>query len=416
MACCVNREAEEQASGCSSLVPVLAAGDPQAQSPSSLHGGDECLQFFDCIEFDDTEERPVEQPRPKHRLLELWLNRQRRAESPRDSNERPRNRLVQMWLNRRQRTASIQLELRQSLQDSLRHLPQDATACLECTACMGRFDMESEVFTRASIMNVNRSVRQVWEDRQARGVDAVLAQRFKDGFPELEEWTREEVVRRMLRAACGNEKDAIQMLCKAIECRVRERELFKSMSCEVTCDIRVIGRDVDQRPTLYVCARSQQAPLKDLRAQIFVAFEEATRLTGSEDGQVVFIADMTCFSASLNVDPFVLKNLAESFGSVFADRLHSILIVDFSLLAQTVWATCKPLLSERTRKKINFVGERGARKIAQERFDSATCERIHSAFAVNRRKASTVEERALQAQRTAISEVPLGRPAADKAG
>jgi len=415
MACCVNRGAEEHAADCG-VVPVRAAGRPEDQSPDSLHGGDECLQFFDCIEYDDSEEHFTQQ-RPKPRLLEMWLNlsRQRLAGVTQGSSERPRNRLVEMWMNRRQRRAAIELELRQ-LQDSLRHLPQDATACLDCAPCIGRFDMESQAFTRANILNVTRAVRQTWEDRQVRGMDAVLVSKLEEGFPELEEWTREEVVRRMLRAACGSERDAAQTLRKAIECRVRERELFKSMSCEVACDMRVVGRDVDQRPALYVCARSQEHPLKDLRSQIFLAFEEATKLAGSEDGQVVFIADMTGFSASLNMDPFVLKNLAENFGSVFADRLHSVLIVDFSLLAQTVWATCKPLLSERTRKKINFVGERAARRIAEERFDAVTCERILSAFAVNRKKMSTAEERFLQAQRTALTEVPLGRPAADKAG
>lgn len=373
-------------------------------------------EFFDCIEPAEVQEPPVPQ-RPKFRLLEAWLNRPRLTDTPVDTNERPKPRLFETWLRRHRLSRANPTELGWSLRQSLRQLPEDATVCLECADCLGRIDwLGGEAFSEVHVANVTRAVRAVWEDRIAAGpLDEVLAKELADGFPELDDWTQEEVVRRMLRAACGHEKEATQMLVKAIDCRVRDRELFRSMECPVTCDMRVIGRDLEQRPALYVCARSQQLPLKELRSQIFVAFEAAVRL-GSPDEQVVLIADMTGFSASLNVDPFVLKGLSESFGTVFADRLHSVMIVDFSLLAQTVWSTCKALLSERTRKKMNFVGERLARKFVQERFDAPTCERILSAFTINRLKTSTVKERQLQAQRTAISDVPLGRPAADKAG
>jgi len=285
---------------------------------------------------------------------------------------------------------------------------------LECAECLKR--QGSQDFTEANVANVARSVRELWEDRlEADGLDGALAEKLHTGFPELEEWTSDEVVRRMLRAAGGHEREAVQLLAKAVECRVRDRELFASMRCEPTCDMRVIGYDVEQRPTIYVCARSQRTPLKDLRPQIFLAFEAAARLT-SPDGQVVLLADMTGFSAGLNMDPFVLRELAECFGSVFADRVGSVLIIDFSVLAQAMWSTCQALLSDRTRRKINFLGERQLRSIAKERFDAASCERILSAVDINRRRSSTAKERAVHAQRTSVTATPLGEPEADKAG
>lgn len=63
------------------------------------------------------------------------------------------------------------------------------------------------------------------------------------------------------------------MLMKAIECRVRERELFQSMRCRVCCDMRIIGRDRSNRPVIYMSARSQKEHLRELIPQVFLAFE-----------------------------------------------------------------------------------------------------------------------------------------------
>lgn len=63
------------------------------------------------------------------------------------------------------------------------------------------------------------------------------------------------------------------MLMKAIECRVRERELFQSMRCQVACDMRIIGRDRENRPVIYLSARSQSEHLRELIPHVFLAFE-----------------------------------------------------------------------------------------------------------------------------------------------
>ena len=85
----------------------------------------------------------------------------------------------------------------------------------------------------------------------------------------------------MLRASQGNMSQAVPMLMKAIECRVRERELFRSMRCQVACDMRIIGRDRENRPVIYMSARSQTEHLRELIPHVFLAFEVGISWTSS---------------------------------------------------------------------------------------------------------------------------------------
>jgi len=388
-ACCTARDAVPGEKGISACVQRVGDGEDRGYEEE-----EDSAQFFDCVEIPDD-------------YFDLGIS----AEA------RPR-----WWAELGQSTAALVRRRSRDFQQELRpldlppldlhHFPEEATVCLERT-CLRR---EFGQFTDGNVVNVAHTVRQVWKDRIDGGhLDDQLAALLKDWFPELEEWTEDEVVRRMLRAANGQEGEAVRTLARAIEHRVRERTLFQSMTCKVTCDIRVIGHDVEGRPTIYICAKSQVLPLKELKPQIFLAFETAVRL-GSPDGKVNFISDMTGFSTRLNMDPFMIKDIADSFGTVFADRLNSVLIVDFSFLAQTVWSVSRPLVSENTQKKINFVGERRAREIIQERCDRQTWESVLSALEINRKTTTTSEERAAHAQRTSISDVPLGICTADKAG
>lgn len=255
---------------------------------------------------------------------------------------------------------------------------------------------------------VTSVVLERWRVRlDSQQLDQELKAKIKEGFPELNDWTNEETVHRMLRAANGEPMVAAEILMKAIEARVRMRDMFLTMRCKVTSDMRVIGRDCLDRPAIYLCARNQKAPLREMIPQMCLAYEAATQLS-KEDGQFVLIADMHRFAPSMNMDPWAFKNLADNFGTVFADRLNSILIVDFSMIAQTAWKLLKPFLSERTQKKINFVSGDRAREVINERFRGPTAERILSALKINRNRDSTDEERELHALRTSICNVPLG--------
>mmetsp|Transcript_60208 Transcript_60208/g.127545 ORF Transcript_60208/g.127545 Transcript_60208/m.127545 type:complete len:413 (+) Transcript_60208:158-1396(+) len=261
------------------------------------------------------------------------------------------------------------------------------------------------------VEDFRRKVRQAWEEKlkKPEQLEVKTRQHLEEGCPELEEWTDDETCLRMLRAVVGDEKIAGTMLVKAIECRVRDRDLYMTLTCDVHCDMRIIGRDSEHRPVVYMCAKSQVKSIKECAAQILLALEAAVRLSeGAGNGKILFIADMHGFSASLNMDPFTLKDLGGTFGTVFADRFAYIMIVDFSFVAQGMWSVCKPLISERTHKKISFVGIKKAKEICKERLSVPTFDRIVSSFDINRAKGITDKEREEHARRTAICDVPLG--------
>mmetsp|Transcript_109728 Transcript_109728/g.317277 ORF Transcript_109728/g.317277 Transcript_109728/m.317277 type:complete len:389 (+) Transcript_109728:43-1209(+) len=270
------------------------------------------------------------------------------------------------------------------------------------------------------VPRVGEAVTNEWTERRAHPetLSDKLRKPLENGFPELEQWTSQEHCLRMLRALQGNEAAATKQLIKAIECRVRDRELYATLTCDVHCDIRVIGRDLQQRPTIYICARSQKVPLRDISPQVQLAFEAAVRLGEYQgDGQIVMVADMHGFAPSLYMDVYAIQELGETLGSVFADRFASILMVDFSIIAQGIWSLAKPLMSAKTQSKINFVGVKAAREIVQARFPESTGARILASFDINRDKRTSDEERAAHALHTSICDVPLGHVrSADVAG
>uniref|UniRef100_A0A7S2KXY7 CRAL-TRIO domain-containing protein n=1 Tax=Zooxanthella nutricula TaxID=1333877 RepID=A0A7S2KXY7_9DINO len=281
---------------------------------------------------------------------------------------------------------------------------------IEKAAGPGRAYTEEELRYLPSVPRVEQLVLAAWARRREnpKSSDADLQANLQQGFPELHEWTDQATCLRMLRAMQGDEAAAAALLETAIACRVRDRQLYCTLQCEVACDIRIIGRDRDQRPTIYMCARSQEKLFRHIGPQIQLAFEAAVRLCNPGDEQVVVIADMYKFSASLNMDPYALKEIGRCFGSVYADRFARILVVDFSFIAQSAWTICKPLMSKTTQNKVAFVSVRQAREKVKEFFTGPTCDRIMSSFDINRDSSAMKEERAAHARRTAICDVPLG--------
>jgi len=414
-ACCVKREDAEAGTA---QAHVRRPSPNRLNSWNSIPDAEEYLMFFECVEIDEEVESQVTK----------WT----RVTSEGSDDSTRRTRLRKDLVPRRR--LSPLADEGGSCKRSLALVPEEAKRCSGVSRVRRpNFLPESpeappkpltagtgETFTPVSSIIIEQeqhldklplvrdSVLDFWRERLSSGdLDEVLAEKLEEGFPELDEWTNQETVLRMLRASCGNVKQATTMLTKAIASRVRRRSMFQTMLCNVVCDMRVIGRDSCHRPTIYFCCRSQNDPLREMIPQIFLAFEAASRLS-HECGQVVLVADMCNFTARLNMDYSAFKDLTENFGTVYADRLNYILLIDFSFIAQSAWTLCKPLLTERTRKKINFVGEAKAREIVRERFEGPTCERILSAFDINRDPSSSQWERESHAQRTSICDVPLG--------
>mmetsp|Transcript_84670 Transcript_84670/g.218231 ORF Transcript_84670/g.218231 Transcript_84670/m.218231 type:complete len:364 (-) Transcript_84670:146-1237(-) len=267
-----------------------------------------------------------------------------------------------------------------------------------CSQLVGHRDCSDLVAART----VLTSVRERW----ARKMKVMYAEVTE--APELE-WATLDAARRMLKANIGDVQKAIDMFEQALEMRARDRKLFSTLQCEARSDLRVIGRDLEGHPVVYFCTRSQEEPLRCMRDQFVVTFEAACKLT-SEMGKVSFIADMHGLRPSLNMDIAAIKDLSDTLGTVFAERIHRITVIDFSRAAQTLWWCLKPMLSEKTREKFAFVGAPKAKELFSADFDKSSYECICNTIAMNRNPNTTYEERALHARRTTISDVPFGPP------
>lgn len=275
---------------------------------------------------------------------------------------------------------------------------------------------DCDYFNRRECMDMSaasavlRRTREKWEMRmkELRREGAELEAKAKATW----EWATPGTARRMLKANGGKSTDiqkAVDMFVQALEMRFKNDKLYRTMECQPKSDIRVIGRDTHNRPAVYMCAKSQTAPTRELHDQIVVTLEAACKLT-SEEGTVVFVIDMFGFRPQLNCDFAAIKDLGTMLGTVYAERICRIMIVDFSRAAQTLWWLLKPILSPATRQKVAFVGESRARSLLLEEFGEVDRERICETFSVNRDPTRTMEDRAMHARRTTLCDVPLGPP------
>lgn len=253
-------------------------------------------------------------------------------------------------------------------------------------------------------------VREVWSERlmNPEKLPESLAQVLNEGssLPELEEWACPKTCLRVLQASDGDFAFARKKLVKAVEFRVRDRQLLSSHSCAISSDARVIGWDKEDRPAVYICGRSQKKPIREAMPQMLLALEAAVKL-GTSRGEFILIMDMHGFSGKYNMDLAAIKVLVSTLGAVYVDRMHSISIIDFSVVAQGFWSLAKSIITERTRKKISFLSQYSAREELRKKLATPTFERVVSSFEINRNKSSTESERRAHAMRTAISDFPF---------
>lgn len=258
----------------------------------------------------------------------------------------------------------------------------------------------------AAARMVLHSAQERWAQKM-KTVGATLKE-ATSSQPELE-WATLDAARRMLKANVGNVQKAIDMLESALEMRQRDRTLFSTLRCEARSDTRVITRDLGGHPVVYFCSRSQQEPLQYMRDQFVVTFEAACKLT-SEMGQVSFIVDTTGLRMSLNMDPSAIKDISEVLGTIYAERIFTVTVIDFSWAAQILWKMLKPLLSQKTQDKFFFVPATTAKEMFIKNYDEEAYDRISKTMEINRDPNKTLEELAAHARATSLVDVPLGPP------
>lgn len=250
---------------------------------------------------------------------------------------------------------------------------------------------------------VLESTREEW-CKKVVDLDVVL----RKDCPELQ-WATIPAARRFLKANIGQKKMAVKMFVQALELRFRDRKLYQTMRCEARSDVRVMGLDLEGHPVIYMCARSQTQPLHMLRDQIILTLEAACKLV-SEMGKIAFVFDMHGLQPRLSMNITTLKDLSDVLGTVYAERICRVTVVDFSRPAQTLWWMLKPLMTETTKKKFAFVRESQARDTFRKQLGQQLYERVCRTFEINRDPNSTPQERDLQARRTTMCDVALGPP------
>jgi hypothetical protein len=262
---------------------------------------------------------------------------------------------------------------------------------------------------------VSQKTREVLEETQTLWKQRIEKMRMKmdeesarawesmdEMSPEMK-WAKPSVARRMLRANLDNGKNAVAMFVQALDFRAQHRRLFQTMSIEAKTDMRVMARDKENRPVVYMCFGSQTAPVREIRDELMVTFEKAARLAG-HDGQMSFIVDMHGHKPYLNCNPTAIKEISDILGTVFAERICRVWIVDFARAAQVCWMLLKPLLMPATREKFAFINRDKALELCREQFDAPTVEKVSDTFKINRDPNASQEERAAHALRTSIGE------------
>jgi len=214
------------------------------------------------------------------------------------------------------------------------------------------------------------------------------------------EWANLPTARRMLKANIGDAKKAVRMFVQAMEMRSQHAQLLREMRCEeAKADIRIMGQDLEGHPVVYMCARNQTAPLGCIRDQLVVTMEAACKLAG-DMGTVAFVVDMHGLQPHLNMDFKAMKDLGDLLGTVYAERICRITIVDFSRAAQAIWWAMKPMLKPATKEKFAFVSQAQGKQLCEEHLDPELCSVICRTFEVNRDPSTTDEVRARHARDT----------------
>jgi len=237
-------------------------------------------------------------------------------------------------------------------------------------------------------------------------------QRFQEAYPKEGkdcpemEWANLGTARRMVQACEGDDDRARRSFFQAMELRLRDREVYTTLVHEKHCDLRIIGHDKHHRPVIYFCAHNQRNGIRAIRDQLLAHFEGACRMAEDGDGQINFVVDMYGLRPTLFSDYQAIKDLAQSLGAVFAERIHRIVIVDFSSAAQTIWWMLKPFLSPVTQRKFSFSSFHHALQLCRDELDEETAKRVQASMEVNRDEDASSQSREKHAE---LTTVPLPR-------
>merc|ERR1719159_1137250 len=165
------------------------------------------------------------------------------------------------------------------------------------------------------------------------------------------EWVTANDTMRMLDAADGNRDLALKKLEKAAAWKKSTLDTWRREVKDPNwSEPRVISEDEQGRPVLYSCA-VHQVRGDHVPSALALAIENAVRASGVPETQVSVLLDCRGFQTLLNLDLRPIMNLAPSFDSYFAERLHRVYVIDQMTCGQYIGNLVLSLLPARTRAR-----------------------------------------------------------------
>lgn len=169
------------------------------------------------------------------------------------------------------------------------------------------------------------------------------------------DWIVSADAQRMLVATEGDDQLARKKLKQAV--RWRETTLEGWIASEggdrkLPMETRAIALGAGERPLLYVCGVHQVTG--EVPPVHFAVVWQQLLASAPPCTQMDFVMDCFGFQLLLNLHIGPWLKLAPSLDSYFAERLHSIIVLDMPAAARFIWKAVRPLLPPKTREKIRF--------------------------------------------------------------
>lgn len=183
------------------------------------------------------------------------------------------------------------------------------------------------------------------------------------------EWVRPVDVKRMLVATEGEVDLCERKLNSAVCWRRDTLEPWLKAEYPLPFEQRVIGYTKSGNPVLYGCAVHQQS-FEVPPMHLACVFEQC--LQQQDNQKMVVIMDAHGFQLLYNMNLAPWIKLAPAFDAYFAERFHSLYVLDLPISAVYLWNLFAPVLPPKTREKLHFVSSK--RPVEMESFYGSLCE------------------------------------------
>jgi hypothetical protein len=178
-----------------------------------------------------------------------------------------------------------------------------------------------------------------------------------------------QTVRRYLHGRNGDPAAAAEIFAQALRWREEYQEVLSgAREPKWQTDLRVLARGEAGYPIIYGCFRFNVPATRATTQHIIehmAAVMEAAALAARRRGASGADTIMDCHGYRMadNMNPAPLLALMRMANQPYRDGLRTAIVVDAPASFQVLWRAAKPLLSEKTKRKIRFLSREEAVKL-----------------------------------------------------